>query len=140
MRSRHPAALDGWLSQVFSPARLPHTIDALAAAQSPGEAPEVTSLREVITGHDRKLAPYRAALDAGADPAVVSGWITETQAARLAAGTHLRALATDQQGQRMSKEEIAPTVSAITGLMRVLEQADPVDKAEIYTQLGLRLT
>jgi hypothetical protein len=40
----------------------------------------------------------------------------------------------------MSKEEIAATVSAITGLMRVLEQADPVDKAEIYAQLGLRLT
>jgi site-specific DNA recombinase len=40
----------------------------------------------------------------------------------------------------MSKEEIAATVNAITGLMRVLEQSDPADKAEIYAQLGLRLT
>jgi site-specific DNA recombinase len=60
----------------------------------------VTSLREQITGHDRKLASYRAALDAGADPAVVGGWITETQGARLAAGTRLRAFTTGQQNQR----------------------------------------
>jgi site-specific DNA recombinase len=52
----------------------------------------VTSLREQITGHDRKLASYRAALDAGGDPAVVGGWITETQAVRLAAGTRLHNL------------------------------------------------
>lgn len=61
-------ALDGWVGQVFSPARLPHTMDALAAAQSPAEVPEVTSLREQITSHDRKLVSYRAALDAGPIP------------------------------------------------------------------------
>jgi site-specific DNA recombinase len=40
----------------------------------------------------------------------------------------------------MSKEEIAAIVNAITSLMTVLRDADPHDKAEIYGQLGLRLT
>ena len=32
---------------------------------------------------DRKLSQYRAALDAGADPTVLPGWITRTQAERV---------------------------------------------------------
>lgn len=67
---------------------------------------------------------------------MVGGWITETLAVRLAAGARLRALTTGLQNQRMSKEEIAPTANAITGLMRVLDHAGPADKAEIYAQLG----
>jgi hypothetical protein len=31
----------------------------------------------------RKITQYRAALDAGADPAMVAGWITETEAERV---------------------------------------------------------
>jgi len=31
---------------------------------------------------DRRLAQYRATLDAGADPATVARWITETEAER----------------------------------------------------------
>jgi hypothetical protein len=38
-----------------------------------------------------ELTPqYRAALDAGTDPAVVGQWITETQARKLALETRLR--------------------------------------------------
>ncbi|GAA3346861.1 hypothetical protein GCM10020358_59490 [Amorphoplanes nipponensis] len=32
-----------------------------------------------LTACDKKLASYRATLDAGADPTVVTAWITETQ-------------------------------------------------------------
>jgi hypothetical protein len=39
---------------------------------------------------DRQLASYRATPDNGGDPAVVSQWITETQALKLAAKTSLR--------------------------------------------------
>ena len=87
-------------------------------------------------------AKYRAALDAGSDPAVVGPWIAETQARKLAAEARLRA----QPGTRpaspgqMSKEEITAIVNAITSLITVLRDADPQDKAEIYSQLGLRLT
>lgn len=105
--------------------RLPQTIDALSAAQSIEEAPEVTGLRRADTEHARKLASYRATLDAGAGPTAVSGRITGTQAARLVAGTRLRVLTAGQQDQRMSTEEIPGTLNAITCLMRFLEQATP---------------
>jgi site-specific DNA recombinase len=38
--------------------------------------------RRVIQESDAKLRQYRATLDAGADPAVVTGWIAHTQAER----------------------------------------------------------
>jgi hypothetical protein len=63
----------------------------------------------------------------------------QTQAARLGAGARLRALTRGQQNHRMSKEEIAATANAITDHMRVLDHADPADKAEVYAQLGLRV-
>jgi hypothetical protein len=40
----------------------------------------------------------------------------------------------------MSREEIAFVVSALSDLLTVLCSADLADKAEIYTQMGLRLT
>lgn len=40
----------------------------------------------------------------------------------------------------MSREQIASVVTALSDLLTVLRRADPADKAEIYTQLGLRLT
>jgi len=40
----------------------------------------------------------------------------------------------------MSKEEITAIVNAITSLITVLQDANPHDNAEIYSQLGLRLT
>jgi hypothetical protein len=40
----------------------------------------------------------------------------------------------------MSRDEIASIVSTFCDVLAVLRDADPADKAEIYTQLGLRLT
>jgi len=40
----------------------------------------------------------------------------------------------------MSRDEIASVVAALADLLTVLRRADPADKAEIYTQLDLRLT
>jgi site-specific DNA recombinase len=48
--------LDTWLASAFAPHRIEQTITAMAEC-------------------DAKLERYRAALDAGADPAVVTGWI-----------------------------------------------------------------
>jgi hypothetical protein len=45
---------------------------------------------EVVGADGRQLSSYRATLDAGGDPAVVSQWITETQAKKLGAGARLR--------------------------------------------------
>ena len=135
--------LDTWLTRALDPARLPATIEALTTAQPEESCPETVRLRDEIAQCERQLAQYRAALDAGGDPAVVGRWITETQAKRLAADARVRVLtgaAAHATPGRMSKEEIAAMVSAITDLMTVLRHADPADKAELYTRLGLRLT
>jgi hypothetical protein len=84
-RSRDPPELDTWLSQALDPVRIPGTIEALAASQDDAVPRELASLREEISTCEQKLAQYRAALDSGADPAVVGQWITETQARKLAA-------------------------------------------------------
>ncbi|MEU5789531.1 hypothetical protein ABZ754_17590 [Micromonospora purpureochromogenes] len=80
----------------------------------------------------------RAALDAGAGPAVVTGWIAQTQAERARAEADLNANAGDSP-RRMSRAEITTLVTALGEITTVLRDADPVDKAEVYRQLGLRL-
>jgi hypothetical protein len=57
---------------------------------------------------DRKLARHRAALEAGADPKIVKGWIAEVEAERR------RILATIERpaprSRRMTREEISAMV------------------------------
>ncbi|MGC4755462.1 hypothetical protein [Micromonospora trifolii] len=81
---------------------------------------------------------YRAALDAGTDPAVVTGWIAQTQAERARAEADLRAN-TGTAPRRMSRAEITTLVDALGDITAALRDADPADKAEVYRQLGLRL-
>jgi hypothetical protein len=40
----------------------------------------------------------------------------------------------------MTAEEIGTLVEAIAGMATILRQADPTDKAEVYRQLGIKLT
>jgi site-specific DNA recombinase len=40
----------------------------------------------------------------------------------------------------MTRKQIASVVTALGDILAVLSDADPADKAEIYGQLGLRLT
>ena len=40
----------------------------------------------------------------------------------------------------MTDDQIAAIVADLSDLLAVLQDADPADKAEIYTRLGLRLT
>ena len=81
-----------------------------AAAQSGDEhriASQVESASK-IAECDRKLAQYRAALDAGASPATVVGWIAETEAEKARYEVGLR------QGpkarKRMTEQEIRSVV------------------------------
>ncbi|MFE9958991.1 hypothetical protein [Micromonospora sp. NPDC005299] len=98
-----------------------------------------TAAQAIITDCDTKLERYRAALDAGADPTVVTGWITQTQAecARAEADLHTQS---GTGPRRMSRTEISNLVRALGDIAGVLRDADSADKAEVYRQLGLRLT
>ncbi|MFI2030566.1 recombinase family protein [Streptomyces buecherae] len=131
--------LDAWLTTVFKPHRLDDTIDAMAASTTPKHHTEADAARAKIADCDAKLATHRAALEAGADPTVVTQWIAETQAHRARAAAELGRTVT-AQGGRMTREDIAELVRAAGELTEVIRQADPADKAEIYKQLGLRLT
>jgi site-specific DNA recombinase len=149
---RHPKAvylreaeilpeLDTWLSKSLDSGRLPAAIEALATCQDDAIPRELVSLREEIGTCDQKLAQYRAALDSGADPAVVGQWITETHARKLAADARLRAATGSRPApERMTKEQIAVTINAISDLMQALRHASTEDKAEIYASLNLQLT
>ena len=67
------------------PRHLAQTIDELTAAAKTtartGRGPDGEAAARIAVC-DRKLAGYRAALDAGGDPATISRWITETTAER----------------------------------------------------------
>jgi hypothetical protein len=116
--------LDEWFAGVFRPDRLPATIAQLTASQAGEPVPEIGKLHEQITETDRQLASYRAALDAGGDPAVIGAWITETHARKLAARARLDALAGISPA-RLTREQISAMVAAITDNRRTARQRRP---------------
>jgi DNA invertase Pin-like site-specific DNA recombinase len=134
-------ALDRWLARAFSPSRLPDTIHALTAAQDGDidsrHAADLAQARQIIAACDAKLERYRAALEAGTDPALVARWTATANVERTAAQARLRT--TTGRG-RMTAQEIKELVTALGGIVAVLAEADPADKAEVYEQLGLHLT
>ncbi len=132
-------ALDKWLASKFGSRHLAATIEELAAASARPAAhdDDRDDAAARVADCDRKLAGYRAALDAGGDPATISRWITETTAERSRYTARARPAAPQA---RMTRDQIAGVVTALGDILAVLRDADPADKAEIYTQLGLRLT
>src|SRR6266702_600353 len=131
--------LDGWLRRSTCPA-FEHSLTALERAQPDIDA-RAEAVRRTLDECDRKLARHRAALEAGADPALVAAWSREVQAQRVTAQAQLATIRTQPgTGRRMTRDEIRSLVDALGGLLRVLRDADPGDKLEVYRQLGLRLT
>ncbi|MGW3610661.1 hypothetical protein ACWD6N_12335, partial [Micromonospora sp. NPDC005163] len=70
---------------------------------------------------------------------VVTEWISQTQAERARAEADLHTHSSNRP-RRMSRTEIKDLVQALGDIATVLRDADPTDKAEVYQQLGLRLT
>jgi site-specific DNA recombinase len=89
-----------------------------------------------IAACDAKLAQYRAALDAGASPVTVAVWIAETEAER---ASYALAMRRNTARPRMSEAEIKAIVDKLADIARVLQDADPDDRAEIFRQMGLKL-
>jgi site-specific DNA recombinase len=136
--------LDTWLVQEFGPLQRRHTIAKLvdqASVAAPTPA-AVAPAGPTVAECDAKLARYRAALEAGADPAVVAGWIAETQAERRLAEQHRRetpSKVTDP-AHRLSTEEIIAIVEELGDVVNALRDAEPEHKLDVYRNLGLRLT
>jgi site-specific DNA recombinase len=94
-------------------------------------------VRKQLSHCDRKLNQYRAALDAGADPVEVTGWINSVKQDRARLEGELLAV---PRGERISHEEIADMLTRAGDLTKLIIAADPADKADLYQQLGLRMT
>ena len=136
--------VDRFLSEELGEATLTDTLHRLADASHRAaladyqQHDDTPRIRATIADCDAKIARYRATLDAGADPALVAGWIAETAAIKKAAQARLGV--TEAPPQRMSEEQIAAIVDALGGLLGLLRRADQPDRAEIYTRIGLQMT
>lgn len=130
--------LDPWVGQAFSPSNLQRTLQAMADSQhSALDQNKAQVARDKLAMCNAKLERYRAALEAGTDPALVQQWIAETKAQMSIVESELRTLG----GRRfMTPDEIATLVDAVSGIVAILQAAEPADKAELYRELGLRLT
>ena len=131
--------LDAWIAELFDETNLDQTCEALAMA---GEAEEATearaeAARRKIAECDHRLARYRQALDAGADATVVASWMAEVQGERLRAERELGALT---PGGKLTKEQIRRLVLQLKDIASVLATADPRLKAEVYAELGVRVS
>ena len=83
--------LDAWLAELFSAANLDATCEALAwpARLMKPQKPGPRALRRKLAACDQRLAKYRKALDAGANPVVVADRMAEVQGERLRAEAEL---------------------------------------------------
>jgi site-specific DNA recombinase len=135
-------ALDRWLVRAFSPTALPNTIQALVDAQGDPHDEEqlarATEAKRILADCDQRLARYRAALEAGTDPTLIARWTAEVNTTRAAAQAQLRGA--NGGSTRMSADEINAIVAALGNILDVLRDADPADKAKIYSGVGLKLT
>ncbi|MFI6458648.1 hypothetical protein ACIBF6_44775 [Streptosporangium amethystogenes] len=132
--------LDRWLGRLFVPHRVDETLGLLVEAQriEPSEHESLAVARRQLAECDRKLAQHRAALEAGADPAVVAGWIREEQAKKIRAEAQLRR--EPNRRRQLTRDDLAKVMNTMGDAVRLLGKAEPVRKARLYAGLGVRLT
>ncbi len=136
--------LDRWLAAELAPERREHLLGVLAEQAEIGRLPGSgrTVDDSVVAACDAKLARYRAALDAGADPTLVSGWIAETQAERDRAVARLRRTSGGPAGPTaaLGVDDLAGILDELGDMFTVLKEAEPDKKLELYRSLGVRVS
>lgn len=129
--------LDDWLARSFEPDQIEVTTKAMVAAAEtdPSADARLEGARRKLVDCEARLARHRAALEAGADPAIVAEWIAEVRTERDAAERLVAAVRPDEP------LDVDALRSMLAGLdmRRVLAEADPARKAEAYADLGLTL-
>jgi site-specific DNA recombinase len=130
--------LDRWLLRLFDPDNLDQTCEALAVADQTDTAKlaAVEAARRQVEDCDSRLAKYRAALDAGVEPAVVGRWIAEVRAERERASAVLQ---DSTPAPALTKAEIKAMVQGMWDIAKALRTAAPDDKAEVYRELGIKV-
>jgi site-specific DNA recombinase len=133
--------VDDWLAELFATEAIDATVTQLAERagqlEDPAAQARAAAALARVADYDGQLARYRASIDAGGDPVVIGPWIAEIQAKKVAAQVEIR---TATGRRQMSRDEIEAVVTALGGLARMVQEADPKDKADIYAKLRLTLT
>lgn len=131
--------VDHWLAKELAPHRLGETIRDLVDSQEATKAPvaSIEEARRMIADCDRKLVQYRAALDEGGNAATIGKWVAEIEAER---ARHELSMRKVTGNRRIPEAEIKDIVNKLGSIAEVPANAHPLDKAEIFRQLGLRLT
>ena len=134
--------LDEWIGSLFDPANLDETCASLAAAGGATEADHagIEAAERKLTDCDSRLTKYRKALDAGADPVVVAGWVPEVQGERLRAEQEIVSAQPAGGGGGVTAEQVRSLVEAITEMASALAEVDPKLKVQVYEELGIRVT
>lgn len=128
--------LDAWLAELFSPANLDHTYEALATGSRSDPADDQRrAAQQVLVDCQRCLDRYRAALEAGTDPAVVQEWIAEVTATRAAAESQLRD--SRPAPDELTPEQVRGLLEQAGGLVEALDRSDPTLRAQLYEELGI---
>ncbi|GGT38594.1 hypothetical protein P6B95_37090 [Streptomyces atratus] len=109
---------------------------AAPTGTGPGR-PDLDAAGRTIADCDRRLTQYRAALGAGADPATVTGWISQAEADK---ATAQQQLITAGAAQRtvLSEEQIHDIIKDLDGLTDRLLAAEPDRKAPSTRPSALR--
>ena len=124
------------MAELFSPANLDHTCQTLAtASRSDPTSHQRRAAQQVLADCQRRLDRYRAALEAGTDPAVVQQWIAEVTATRAAAEAQLRDSHTAPDG--LTPEQVRGLLEQAGGLVDALDRSDPALRAQLYEELGI---
>ena len=128
--------LDDWLATLFDPENLDETCEALAAAggETDVDHARIEAAQRKLADCDTRLVKYRAALDAGADPTIVAGWMSEVQGERLRAE---REIDLAQPSGQFTAQQIRDLVAALGDITAALADADPKLKAQLYEELGI---
>jgi site-specific DNA recombinase len=128
--------LDDWLAELFSPSNLDHTCQTLAtASRSDPAGDHRRAAQQVLADCQLRLDRYRAALEAGTDPAVVQQWIAEVTGTRAAAEAQLRDSRTAPD--ELTPEQVRGLLEQAGGLMEALDYSDPALRAQLYEELGV---
>ncbi|MGW5433608.1 zinc ribbon domain-containing protein [Streptomyces sp. NPDC004059] len=140
-------ALDEWIARAFAPDRLSATIEALthasaAASTVEPHTPEQAQARQAIKECERRLVRYQAALDAGADPAVVTQWINEAQRDRDAAQKKLdpKPAVTRKKQSPLDAQQIRQITESLGDIAQRIQTAAVEKKGPLYDALGITIS
>lgn len=131
--------LDEWLAGLFDDEHVDHTCEILAGAAGPDPDYEArqADLATKIRDCDRRLAKYRSALELTDEIGPFISWIAEVERERRRLEAQLgRSVA----GDMLTAAQLKSLVRYLKDIVAVLANADPADKAELYSELGVSLT